>query len=78
MTRTELDEIKRRLADYRAAKYPTAKSRHRRSLETALVKHADALIEAAEARQVGVEPKYLMPAPPMVEYVVSQSDRSEP
>jgi hypothetical protein len=51
MTRAELDEIKRLLADYRAEMarpYHRHVRDRRAKLETALVKHADALIAAAE------------------------------
>jgi hypothetical protein len=47
MTRADLDDIKWLLADYRESKRPH-NVRARARLETALVKHADALIAAAE------------------------------
>ena len=51
MTLEELSEIKRLLAAYRAARHPPGNAirRARAHLETVLVRHADALIAAAEA-----------------------------
>jgi hypothetical protein len=63
MTPQDLAELKRRLADYRAAKHPPARALHRMRLETFLVRHAEDLIAAAEASQVGVPVAALPPAP---------------
>jgi len=70
MTPADLAEIKELLAVYRAelSTQTRAHVREKRArLETVLVRHADALIDAAE-RQVGVPVDDIMPAPPMAEW----------
>lgn len=49
MTQADLEELKQLLAAYRAARHAPAMAAKRRRFETALIRHADALIAAAES-----------------------------
>ena len=72
MTLAEIAELERLLAAYRTSRRaglsPPNIGRARRRLETSLVQHADALIAAAKARQVGEPIAKMTPAPPMADW----------
>jgi hypothetical protein len=72
MTASEVAELEHLLADYRRAKerklWGPMISRRRIALEGALIRHAEALIEAAKARQTGVTIAEIKPAPPMARW----------